>query len=66
MVARYGLKTADLTTALNTFAAILKRNPSDIEALNVIGRYAYSRERFREIRGRVAAAFCRPGGGDHP
>jgi tetratricopeptide (TPR) repeat protein len=42
MVARSGLKTGDLATALNTYAAILKRNPADIEALNVIGRYAYS------------------------
>jgi tetratricopeptide (TPR) repeat protein len=42
MVARSGLRTGDLATAINTFAAILKRNPADIEALNVIGRYAYS------------------------
>ncbi len=42
VVARSGLRTGDLTTALNSYAAILKRNPADIEALNVIGRYAYS------------------------
>jgi hypothetical protein len=42
MIARYGVKTADLVGALNTYAAILKRNPADIESLNIIGRYAYS------------------------
>ncbi|HYS55049.1 MAG TPA: protein kinase [Thermoanaerobaculia bacterium] len=41
-VAHFGLKIGDLATALSTYAVILKENPADIEALNVIGRYAFS------------------------
>ena len=40
MVARTSLSTGDLASAFNGFAAILKKNPNDSEALNAVGKYA--------------------------
>ncbi|HMC23225.1 MAG TPA: hypothetical protein VKL19_15335, partial [Thermoanaerobaculia bacterium] len=42
MIARSGLKTGDLPSALNGYGAILRKDPSDLEALNVVGKYAWS------------------------
>ena len=42
IVAHVGLKTADISSAIAGYGAILKKDPSNIEALNVVGRYAWS------------------------
>ncbi|HEX9406416.1 MAG TPA: hypothetical protein VF975_03815, partial [Thermoanaerobaculia bacterium] len=42
IVARAGLKSGDLPSALSGYAAILRKEPTDVEALNVIGKYAWS------------------------
>ena len=42
IVARTGLKTGDLTSAIGGYAAILRKDPSNVEALNILGRYAWS------------------------
>src|SRR5262249_50858571 len=42
IVARVGLKTADLSAAIAGYGAILKKDPANIEALNILGRYALS------------------------
>jgi len=39
-VARAGLKSGSVPDALTAYAAILKSNPADAEALNVMGQYA--------------------------
>jgi len=39
-VARAGLASGDLQSAFNAYAAVLHNDRSDVEALNVIGRYA--------------------------
>jgi len=41
-VARGTLKNGDVTTALNAYAAVLKHDATDVEAINAIGRYAAS------------------------
>ena len=42
MVAHIGLKTGDLPSALKGYGAILRKDPADLEALNVVGKYAWS------------------------
>jgi tetratricopeptide (TPR) repeat protein len=41
-IARASLKSGDLPSAIGGYGSILRQDPNDIEALNVIGRYAYA------------------------
>jgi tetratricopeptide (TPR) repeat protein len=41
-VAHSGLKSGDLPGALTGYGVILKDNPADLEALNIVGKYAWS------------------------
>ena len=42
IVARTGLKSGDLPGAISGYGAILRKDPSNVEALNVVGKYAWS------------------------
>jgi Flp pilus assembly protein TadD len=57
MVARSSLKSGDLASTFSNFALVLRKEPGDAEALNVIGRYAYSAydiNKFRAVLKRLA------------
>ncbi len=57
-VARISLKSGDLASAFANFDVILRKDPADIEALNVFGRYAYSANdtaKFNAVLRRLSA-----------
>jgi tetratricopeptide (TPR) repeat protein len=57
-VARISLKSGDLASTFTSFAVILRKEPADIEALNVFGRYACSANdtaKFNAVLRRLSA-----------
>ena len=66
MTARAGLKSGDLGGALAGYAAVLKSERSDPEALNAIGRYAVAANDAAKVNAVVARFSGSPAAAVHP
>ncbi|HKS21334.1 MAG TPA: protein kinase [Thermoanaerobaculia bacterium] len=60
-IARAGIRSGDLGAGIAGYATVLHKLPGDVEALNMIGRYAYAvpdAAKFNVITGRVSSPFA--------
>ena len=60
-IARAGIRSGDLGSGIAGYATVLHKVPNDVEALNMLGRYAYAvpdAGRFGTIAGRLPAPFA--------
>ena len=60
-IARAGIRSGDLGAGINGYATVLHTMPDDVEALNMLGRFAYAvpdAAKFNVIARRVPAPFA--------
>src|SRR5437762_2358225 len=61
-----GIKTGDVGGALGAYNSVLKSDPTDVEALNAIGRYAVAANDAPKLNAVVARLGSSPAAAVHP